>query len=381
MSDRVKALELENQKLRAASQKTIRVEDLDATNAEVATLKKQNADTNWAEKIKWQGDFRYRYENIKEEDSKNRHRHRISARPGLVAKTSPTTEMGFGLATGGDNPVSTMQTLGDGGTKKDIDLDLAYLKWNAFENTFVNAGKFANPFFAVQKSQLIWDSDYRPEGGAINWTDQTFFANAGYSFIESDSAVGAYGISAAQFGANFKPFDDTTLTAAVAYYDIPTKGEEPSYNDDFFGNASVVKNGVEVYEFNHQLVNASLNVGINAFDLPLYLYADYVENQDVNNLETGYMLGIQLGNSKNKGTWHVLYQYEDLEANATLGLITASDFGGGGTDVKGSTFAARYAIDNQWFVGTTYYFDNKTGVALGDNENYDRIQLDTGFTY
>jgi hypothetical protein len=381
MSERVKALEIENQKLREASRNTIKVEDLAATNAEVDTLKKQTTATSWAETIQWQGDFRYRYEDIQQEGDNNRDRHRIAARTGLVAKTSAATEVGFGLATGGDSPISTNQTLGEGGSKKDIDLDLAYFKWNALEETYVSAGKFLNPFYSVQKSQLIWDSDYRPEGGAVSWTYEQFFANAAYSFLESDSAAGDYGIAGAQFGGNFMPFDGTSLTASIAYYDIPTRGETPSYDDDFFGNSSVVRNGVEVYEYDFQLVNASLNVGFSIAEQPLALYADYVENQDPNELETGYMLGIQFGNAKNKGSWQVLYQYEDLEANATLGLITSSDFAGGGTDVKGNTFSARYAIDNQWWVGTTYYFDNKTGVALGDNENYDRLQLDTGLKY
>jgi len=381
MSERVKALEIENQKLREASGNAVKVEDLAATNTQVASLKEKTTAASWAETIKWQGDFRYRYEDIDEEDSNNRDRHRISAHTGLVARTSDTTEVGFGLATGGDNPTSTNQTLGNGGSKKPIDLDLAYFKWNALEDTFVSGGKFVNPFYTTQKSQLIWDTDYRPEGGAVSWSSGQFFANAAYSFIESDSAVGEYGILGGQLGANMAPFEGATLTAAAAYYDIPTKGEAAAYDDDFFGNSTVEKNGVEVYEYNYQLVNASLNFGVSVFELPLNLYADYVENQDVNDLETGYMVGIQLGNAKNKGSWQVQYQYEDLEANATLGLITNSDFGGGGTDVKGSTFAARYAIDNQWYLGTTYFFDNKTGVALGNNENYDRLQIDTGFRY
>ena len=58
-----------------------------------------------------------------------------------------------------------------------------------------------------------------------------------------------------------------------------------------------------------------------------------------------------------------------------------SAFAGGGTDGKGSKFSAKYAIDQKWYVGTTYFFNNKTGVKLGDDADYDRIQLDTGFKY
>ena len=46
-----------------------------------------------------------------------------------------------------------------------------------------------------------------------------------------------------------------------------------------------------------------------------------------------------------------------------------------------SKFSAKYAIDQKWYVGTTYFFNNKTGVKLGDDADYDRIQLDTGFKY
>jgi hypothetical protein len=120
---------------------------------------------------------------------------------------------------------------------------------------------------------------------------------------------------------------------------------------------------------------------LTAFDMPLSLYADYVKNTDADELNTGYLAGVRLGKVKKKGDWQVQYQYEDLDANATLGVITNSDFAGGGTDNKGSSFSAAYGVDDKWYVATTYYFDNTRGVKLGDDVSYDRIQLDTGFKY
>ena len=119
--------------MREASKSTIHVEDLAATNAEVETLKNRIPRLSWAEKIKWKGDFRYRYEDIEEDGKDDRDRNRIRARPALVAKTSDTTEVGFGLATGGDDPVSTNQTLGGGGSTKDVRLDLAYATWTGLK--------------------------------------------------------------------------------------------------------------------------------------------------------------------------------------------------------------------------------------------------------
>ena len=381
MSERVKALEIENQKLRAASSNTIKVEDLAATNAEVASLKEQNAESSWADTITWKGDYRFRYENIDQEGRDDRERYRIRARPALVAKTSATTEVGFGMATGGDDPVSTNQTLGGGGTHKELNLDLAYATWTGLENTAITGGKFVNPFYSVEKNQLIFDSDFRPEGVGLSWAGDMLFATGTYSFVESDSDKNDYGIWAVQLGAVFEPIDGATLTAAAAYIDIPTKGQPAIYEDDFYGNSFVVVDGVDVYEYDYKLVNASLGLGITLFDMPFTVYANYVDNQDADDLATGYLAGVQLGKAKAAGQWEVSYEYEDMDANATLGLLTNSDFAGGGTDNKGSTFSAKYAIDSQWYVATTYFFDNKVGVKQGDDANYDRIQLDTGFKY
>jgi hypothetical protein len=384
MSQRVKALELENQQLREAGRNTVKVEDLAATNVEVDTLKKQNTESSWADRITWKGDYRFRYEDIDEQGKDDRERYRIRARPALVAKTSETTEVGFGLATGSDDPVSSNQTLGGGGSSKDINLDLAYATWTGLENTAITGGKFVNPYYTVQKSQLLFDGDFRPEGVAVSWSDELFFANATYSFIESDSNQSTknnYGIWAAQIGAVFAPIDGTKLTVSTSYIDIPTKGEIAIYNDDFYGNSSVVVDGTAVYEYNYELVTASVDLGFNVFDTPFNLYADWVENQDVDDLETGYLMGIQLGSAKVKGGWQVKYQYENLDANAALGVVTDSDFAGGGTDNKGSMVSAMYAIDNNWYVGSTYYFDNQTGIKLGNDASYERFQLDTGFKY
>jgi putative porin len=384
MSERVKALELENQQLREASKRTIKVEDLAATNKEVDTLKQQAADSSWTDRVAWKGDYRFRYEDIDEEGRDGRDRYRIRARPALIAKVSDTVQVGFGLATGSDDPVSSNQTLGAGGNSKDINLDLAYATWSGLEGTTVTVGKYANPYYTVQKSQLLFDSDFRPEGVALNWSNDMFFAHTSFNFIESDSNASNsdnYGVWAAQVGTVLAPFEDTKLTLSAGYVDIPTEGEEAIYDGDFYGNTFVVVDGVELYEYDYKLITASVDLGLTVFDLPLNIYADYVENREVNDLDSGYLAGIKLGSAKKKGQWQVSYEYEKLDANATLGVVTNSDFAGGGTDGKGSTVSAKYAIDDRWYVGSTYFFDSKRGFELGDDADYKRLQIDTGFKY
>ncbi|MDX1555409.1 MAG: putative porin, partial [Xanthomonadales bacterium] len=90
---------------------------------------------SWTDRIGWKGDFRYRYENIGIEGSDDRNRQRIRARAQLEARINEETTVGFGLATGGFDPVSTNQTLGGGGSSKQVNLNLAYFEWEGLENT------------------------------------------------------------------------------------------------------------------------------------------------------------------------------------------------------------------------------------------------------
>ena len=184
--ERVNQLSAENAELKAATtgMAFVSVEDLEATNTEIAALKAENEKTGWAEKVKWQGDFRYRGESI-DDGGNERDRQRIRARAALIAKPVENIEVGLGMATGGDDPVSTNQTLGGGGSTKDLRLDLAYAKWQpgAF---WLSGGKVKNPYFRTYKSALVWDGDFRPEGLFAGWEGEHFFVNSSYIHIESD---------------------------------------------------------------------------------------------------------------------------------------------------------------------------------------------------
>lgn len=387
MSERLSRLEAENNQLREQSSNTITQlegtrEELDFTREEVAVVKKQAGGASWADTVKWSGDFRYRYEEIKQGAGDKRDRNRIRARAHLGAKTSKTTEVGLGLATGGDDPVSTNQTLGGGGSTKDIRLDLAYFTWTGLENTAFTAGKFKNPFYRVDKSQLIFDGDFRPEGAALQWAGDLFFANATYSFIESDSnsVNGDEGFWIAQVGASFPLFTDMKLTASASYLDFPTAGFQAVVNDNFFGNSSIVEDGVDVYRYDYRLYEGSLGLSFNLFETPMSVYGNYVQNDDADEFDTGYLVGLALGDAKGRGSWQLRYQYENLEADATLGVLTDSNFMGGGTDGEGSRYSARYMIDNDWYISTTYFHGDTDG-NLAEKESYRRWQVDTGFKY
>jgi hypothetical protein len=390
MAKRLSALEAENNQLReqgsaSVSQLEGAREELVSAREDIALVNKHAAQNSWAERIKVKGDFRYRYEEIDVDGSDKRDRNRIRARSELVAKLPDNVTVGLGIASGGDDPVSSNQTLGAGNSSKELRLDLAYAKWRPMEEIYIEAGKFKNPLFKPQKSGLLWDGDWRPEGFNAGWDSDHLFLTALVNWLESDSKNDRDEVIwAVQGGIKFD-IAGADLTTAVGYYDIPVKGDTSFFDDDFYGNSFVVSNGENVYEYDYQLLEVSAELAMALFDIPLTFYGDFVQNQDPDDYDTGWIAGATLGKAKGADTWQVGYQYEDLEADATLGLVSDSDFAGGGTDGNGSRLTGAYGINKQWNVGFTWFIDNKAGEKAFKGEGgaveYNRVMLDTVFKY
>ena len=146
---------------------------------------------SWAERIRLKGDFRYRYQNDDVDGIDDRNRQRIRARAAIEADVADNIEVGLGIASGSNDPVSTNQTLGGGASTKDLNLDLAYFKWNAAVGANIYGGKFKRPLKVVAKSGLQFDGDWRPEGAAVTYDEGMFFANAVCSWLESDNKSGS----------------------------------------------------------------------------------------------------------------------------------------------------------------------------------------------
>jgi hypothetical protein len=288
--------------------------------------------------------------------------------------------VGLGLASGGDDPVSSNQTLGGGGSTKDLRMDLAYFDWDGLKDTHVYGGKFSNYIHRAGKGQLLWDGDWRPEGTGIQWNNGMFFANGLGTWIESDSNKGQSFAYLTQLGINVPIGDAVKLTAGVGYHNFDTAGSGSYFgdDDDFFGNS--FNPITKTYLYDYEEVELFADLKFELFDMPALVFANYVQNQAVDEYDTAYAFGLKLGSAKNKGEWQVGYVYQKLEADALLGLLTDSDFGGGGTDSKGSIFKGSYAIHKNFNANITY-FVNDVGLRSGDPFDFKRLQLDLSFKY
>jgi hypothetical protein len=383
---RLNILEAENTTLRTVSEST--ATKLELAQTDIATVKNSKPSSSWADNIELKGDFRYRYEEIDLEGADKRDRSRIRARAEIVAKLPPNVDVGLGIASGGDNPISSNQTLGGGGSSKDLKLDLAYAKWNITPDLYLTAGKYKNIFYRPQKSGLLWDGDYRPEGVAMGWSNDSLFVVASGNWLESDSKKSNQEIVYGLQGGVKLALGGAALTAGVGYYDIPAKGNSAFDGDgsNFFGNSRVCDDLSDldscVYQFDYEELEVFANLALTVFDKPLNVYIDYVQNQAADDFDTGWIAGAHLGKAKGKGTWQLGYQYQDLEKDAVLGLISDSNFAGGGTDGKGHRLSGAYGVSKSWNLGLTWFIDNEAGEGnLGSPLTYDRIVLDAKFKY
>ena len=142
MSQRLDQLEAENAELKQSQGEVASsIADVETSVAEVKAMDLTASEEDWSDRVKLDGDFRYRYESISAEGSQTRQRNRIRARTNIKAKVADRTEVGFGLATGGDDPVSTNQTLGGGGSSKSVVLNLAYVDWEAIDGLQPHRGQ------------------------------------------------------------------------------------------------------------------------------------------------------------------------------------------------------------------------------------------------
>jgi hypothetical protein len=346
---------------------------------------------SWTETISLEGDLRYRYENIDEEFKDGRDRSRIRARAGLTAKPQPDLEVGFGLSTSENgDPVSGNQTLGSDGSRKDVYIDLAYFNKGIIPRVNLTGGKFKNFLYRPGKNALLWDSDWNPEGLGLTYQGETFFASALGSWLDGDSSGGSTFMSGAQAGFTVPLGDAVKLTAGVGYYDIGVKGESIAYvvddNVKYFGNSFVCDPlGSTVpsdctYALDYSELEGFAELAFSLFDIPTSVFVDYVQNRDADINDTGYSAGFAVGKLKGKGTWDASYAYQDLEADAVLGILTDSDFGGGGTDTKGHVFRGAYGFGDKWNLGFSYFL-NEIGENAGNERDYNRVQLDANFKY
>jgi len=352
--------------------------------------------------------------------TEDRHRFRLRARLGANIDISRNLDAGFRITTGDiRDPVSTNQTLGNTGQRFDIQLDRAFLRYDAFTSPEHNwltlvGGRFGNPFFSTD---LVFDDDLGFEGfagtlranlaGLGGAKNELFLTGGAFPLEEIELSSRDKWLFAGQIGheALFHNGTGTKFGVAFYSYDNITGRRNPLGSTRFdFTAPEFLQKGNTMFDIrNDANPNTNLFALASDFDLlnvtgeitlgqlaPLEvtLTGDFVKNLgfdeenvsrrvggDVDERSYGYGAELAVGwpDYHEAGHWRVSFGYKYLQSDAVLDAFTDSDFHLGGTNAQGWILGGRYTIlDNAWLRARWLSTDEIDGVPFG----VDTLQID-----
>ena len=371
------------------------------TAPKVAEAERIYKGAEWASRLSWKADFRYRHEFVDpEEVTADQVRQRIRARFAMTAKINDTLTGTVGVATNGGtgDPRSTNQTVGDAWTRKGIALDLAYVDWKPVDSFGMTFGKMPQPWYKV--STYFFDNDINPEGIAARFGTGPFFANAFGMWLGERSTASDATLLGGQLGFTGQ-VGGAKLTGAVGYFDVGAVETEVVTtnlalagcvaNPAFFlgsanGNTTTTNGaGCTVLANDFNMVEAIANAEFTVANQPLQIWAQYIKNNEASDNDTGWLAGFNWGKASNPRTWEFGYAYGAIEKDATFGQFVDSDYGGGVTDVDGGIFKIGFAPAKNWVLNGTYFMNSRfvdvpTSAGLSD-QSYDRYQIDLNWKF
>ncbi len=376
-----------------------------------ATDKKATASLpEWVSKFTPFGDIRIRHEGFYNQPRPTaggtvlhaRNRERFRWRLGVKYAYSDELAATIRLASGNpDDPISTNETLDGSFSRKNVNLDWAFLTVAPGKSfgmrpglLTINAGKFPNPMFRLD--EMVFDDDLSPEGfnetiqlleSPIGELDQVKLHAQQWTFKEVANAQDGW-----MFGGQVNPtahLGDVLLEAGLAQYwwlnpdFIAQAANTNSVIKGFTTNSVLLdKDGKTITgfagAFNQTNFTLAATIPNVAGTMPLRFLGDYVYNWDAPDSDAhGATGGVRLGNPKDAGDWAASLLYEYLERNAVIGAFAWSDFGNGGTNEQGPVVALDYQLFKPLTLTARGYFTKFVDAPVDvENRMQVRLQLD-----
>jgi len=441
--DKIKRLEQQADQQRAIGQATQKQVEQNAEEAKTAAAeshKKVASLPDWLNHVTPFGDVRYRTEGFYHQphqpgqDVTAETRERIRARVGLRVGWGEELSSTIRLATGNPNdPISTNQTLTGNFTRKNINLDWAFLTFTPGK-TFgirpglasITGGKFPNPIFRTD--EMVFDDDLSLEGLSEQFQllgkpygvlDQVKLHGLQWTFDEISNQQDGW-----MFGGQANPsfhFGDLQLEAGLGQYwwlnsdqiaqalsqnttAFTASGApvaNPNFNSSLYNTNLLMKQTVQPptttpgkkpaaftaitgYRsgFNQSGLTLAATLPNVVAAQPLRFWADYIYNWlAVNDEAQGVTAGLRLGQLKTRGDWALTGFYEYFEQESAISSFAWSDFGNGGTNLKGPGVGLDYQLLDPLTLSARANFTNfitkPAGVTTGDNNpTQTRLQLD-----
>ena len=343
----------------------------------------------WVENVKLFGDIRYRHESTDDESAtRTRDRNRVRARFGLTGKVNDEVDATIALASGHDeSALNTNQDLTGAFSSKAVWLDLAYFDYHPAKIKGFNVlgGKIKDPYGRVGNSDLMFDTDVRPEGMAATYKT-SLNANAdllgvvgGYWLQERstdvDTSLWAAQVTLTQ---RIPSAEGCSITAGAGFFDYGNIEKQVALGTsttNFRGNRSVGGN----YESDFDVVRIFGQAAFPIAGQPCAAFAELLSNTVASSSEeTGYLVGASVGKCKKPGSLQFAYNFRDVDADATPAALMESIFGGGGSNVKGHKLSVGCQIAKNWKCGANYMMAERTRATTTE---HDVFQFDLNYKF
>ncbi|MFO7963431.1 MAG: putative porin [Desulfobacterales bacterium] len=336
----------------------------------------------WISNMKFKGDVRVRYQDEERDpidEGGENSRFRVRWRAGFETQINDYWSAGFGLASGGDDPRSTNQTLEDTFETGDARLNYAYAEFHTGPVS-VLAGKFKNPIW--NPKDLLWDSDITTDGVAAVFdfdaaeNTSLFFTPAVFVLDEwkDTETEDLPTMLALQAGVKLDFAMPGYITFAGTYYaNNNIEGNDWSEHSAETNTTDIDGN----WEYDHDAYSLEAEVGLTGLPVFVAAFGQYV-TADVDDEDTGYLYGVKFGRKKVKNfmDWQVKVNYRHLEQNAWLDFLPDSDFLGGATNVEGMEYEFVLGLAKNVSLGLDYYQSEVIKGSIDGVEEENLLQVD-----
>ena len=333
------------------------------------------------------GDVRLRYEhNWAAENARDRGRGVLRARLRASYAINDWLAAGGQIVTGDpDDPNTADVSLSSFADDLAFTLDQAYLRAKFGRATFWG-GKFANPF---TRSDLVWDGDVSPQGLATTYeaplADGVGLRLAGLYFLVDESVAGPNSdMIGGQAELALQPAPEWKVRLAGAYYDYTLRSLAGGDAGDFRSNL-LRPDGRYLSDFDLVDGIASIDYLALGKDWPLQISGEYVRNLGAaTDADTGYTVGVSLGQASRAHGWKVGYSYMVAETDAVLAAFSHDNIDLA-TNYLLHGLSVDHALTNDVILNATLYHYRKKdplgpGTTLpGDWRNRLRLNLLVNF--
>lgn len=321
---------------------------------------------SWTEKVQFNGDFRFRHEytsKTKQADESARQQERFRLRLGLQGQVNEKVRLKARVGgSDGQSPISNNTTMTDNAQKKGFYIDQAMIEWKMCDEATLNLGKQDNPFRQINPSQIIYDSDYMPEGVSVlsQTPELPIYVNVGAFVIQERSAPSTANttepdswLKAAMVGYKKSSTEGFGWNVALGYHEFSNIYNKAALTPGFSGNSNAGAKYLEDYEVGEILADLRYISGGLAYGA----YVDAIQNMTIGDDNQALQAGLTLQtlNDKAKPVWTFGYAYITQAKDATVSALNNSDSANGVDGNLSHMFQVGKVLGENVSANLTYY--------------------------